>query len=133
MLHEVLVEGVRLGDQDDERFASLAADAADPLPGRHHGAGIATRMQTSSPPTSIPSSRHSSRRPHQLAAEEPSLDLAALLGKISRPVGESRRASSGRLIGGPRVNQLGDPARLREGDRPEPRPHRLDQQRVAVV
>ena len=41
VLDEVLVQGVGLGHQDDEGVPALASHPAGPLPGSHHGAGIA--------------------------------------------------------------------------------------------
>ena len=129
VLHEVLVEGVRAGEQDHERRAVLPPDAPAALPGRRDRAGVADEDADVQPADVDP---HLERRgaDHRLerAGEELLLDLAPLLGEVAGAVRADDLAQLRVAVHRPGVDQLRVLARLGEDDRREVLAHRLAQQ-----
>jgi hypothetical protein len=96
--------------------------------------GYPTRMQTSSPPTSMPSSSAEvAITPESEPVEQPTLDLAALGRQESRAIAADPRGELGLRLDDPVVQQLGDHARLRERDRAQPRASALRNSFAASV
>ncbi len=116
----VLVQGIGERDHHDERVAVLPADAPDPLPGRGHRAGIADEHAHVEPADVDPELEGAGGEDgEEVSLEQARLDLAPLFGKVPRAVGREAAPQARRLLDDPRVEQLGDPAGLGEGDRPE--------------
>jgi hypothetical protein len=118
MADDVLVQRVRHGDQHDGPRATVAADAADPLPRRDQRAGIADQhADVESPDVDSQLQRARAEHRRQLAAEEPRLESPSLFGQVPGAVGRDAVGELGLLPHEPRVQQLGHAARLGEGDR----------------
>ncbi len=117
MLQQILVEGIRQGDERGQRFAAAPPHSARALPGRHHAAGE-TDQQTGVEPPDVDAELERRGRDHrvELAREELRLDLAALFREESGPVAGHPPRQRAVLALQPAVQELGDAARLGEDD-----------------
>ncbi len=119
--HEVLIQGVGQGNEDDQRLLAGPPDAAAPLPGAGDAAGIADQKTRIQSPDVDPQLQGRGRDDaQQLPVEQPALDGAPLLRAVPRAVGADPVPQVRRRLVGPHGDQLGDLPRLGEGDGLEP-------------
>ncbi len=117
VLNDVLVERIRVRNQDDRRFLAPPADPAPPLPGRHHGPGVPdenAKVEAPDVDAQLQGARRNDRE--ERPVRKPLLDLAALFGEIPRPVGAHAFGKRRLHAGDAHVNELGHLPRLGEGD-----------------
>ncbi len=126
--HQVLIERIGLRDQRDHAVAG-APDAARALPGRDLAARVPDQdADVEASHVDAELERRGGDHAGELAAEQAPLDLAPLLGQEARAIGADARGEGGLGGGDPLVHQLGDAARLREGDRAQAGAHREPEQ-----
>jgi hypothetical protein len=116
MGHEVLVEGVGLGDQGD-RGVPRPAHTTAALPGRHLAARVADE-DAHVEAAHVDPHLEGRRRDHalELAGEQAALDLAPLGREEAGAVGAHAVGQRGLRFDHPGVHELGDDAGLRERD-----------------
>ena len=118
---EELLQGVVAGDEDPQALALTATSPAPLLPEAGHGARVADgdgRVEGADVDAQL--ERGGADHGQELPAEQLGLDSAALLGRVSGPVGGQalgqRLVGLAQAVGGELVYDLGRPPRLREAD-----------------
>ena len=114
---EILVQGVGLGQQDDEGVAAGPPHPAGPLPGGDHGAGIANQdadVQTADVDAHLQGA--GGDHPSHPACGQGLLDLAALLRQIAGAIGADVALELRRQPLRPDMDELRELAGLGEAD-----------------
>ena len=124
VVHQVGVERVVAGHQHAERVAGAAAGPAELLPERRPGAreaGHHHRVEAADVDAEL--ERVGGRQPEQLAAAQPLLEVAPLLGEVAAAVGRhpgrQRRVDLGEQAGGGERDLLRPAAGPDERQRPD--------------
>ncbi len=117
VLHEVLIQGVRHGEQEDGAAPVLAAHTPAPLPCCGDGARIADQ-DCHVQPADVDAHFQSACGDDtvQLAGLQSLFDLPPFAGQITRTVGAEFFRQLRRRLQGPLMDQLGDLARFGEDD-----------------
>jgi hypothetical protein len=113
VLEKIVVQGVFLAHHDNQAFLLPPAHPAAALPGGHDGAGI-THHNADIQRADINAQLQGGggHHPVELAAGQLLLDLPALLGQKTGPIGSELLLQLPQPLAGPQGNQLGDLARL---------------------
>ena len=120
VVHEILVQGVGLGDQGDQGFPVGPAHPASPLPGGGHRSRVAHQDAHIQPADIDPQFQGAGGDdPQELPGNQLGLDLPPFLRKEAGPVRAHPAPQVRPVLQHPGMEQFGDLAGLGEGERAE--------------